>query len=117
MAVDSASPANVYIGDFGNCLVRRVNQATGNITTIAGLLTVPTSGNPYTTCGYTGDGGAANKAELYGVSAVTVNPATSDVYVTDYYEGIVRKIAGGAATGTITTVAGTPEQNCQGSAP
>src|SRR5580700_11726486 len=54
VAVDSASPANVYIADTDNCLVRKVNQTSGVITTIAGLVTVPTSGNPYATCGYAG---------------------------------------------------------------
>ena len=39
VAVDTASPANVYIGDTANCLVRKVNQTTGIITTVAGKTT------------------------------------------------------------------------------
>jgi len=117
VAVDTASPPNVYIADTSNCLVRMVNQSTGTISTIAGLVTVPSSGSPYPTCGYNGDGMAANKAELYYPAEVAVNPSTEDVYIADNYNGIVRKVAGGKATGTITTVAGTPQQNCGGTTP
>lgn len=117
VAVDTASPPNVYIADTSNCLVRKVNQTTGIITTVAGKVTVPSSGNPYTTCGYNGDGVAANTAQLYSPTGVAFNPSTGDLYIADYSNGIVRKVAGGIATGTITTVAGTPNQNCQGSAP
>lgn len=114
VAVDSASPPNVYIADTYNCLVRKVNQSTGVITTVAGLVnSAGTSGS----CGYNGDGTAANKAELYYPAGLAVNPATTDLYIADYDNGIVRKVAGGVATGTITTVAGTPQQNCQGSEP
>ncbi len=113
VAVDAASPPNVYIADSNNCLVRKVNQTTGIITTVAGFIN--SSGNPQ--CGYSGDGGAADKAELYVPTGVAVNPATTDLYIADYDNGIVRKVAGGVPTGTISTVAGTPQQNCQGSAP
>ncbi len=113
VAVDSASPANVYIADFSNCLVRKVNQSTGIITTVAGVV----SSGRASQCGYNGDGVAANAAELYGAAGVAINPATNDMYIADYYNGIVRKVAGGGPTGTISTYAGTPSQNCQGSAP
>jgi len=122
VAVDNANPANVYIGDTSNCLVRKVNQSTGIITTIAGKVTVPTTGNPYTTCGYAGDGGAANAAELYSPAGLAVNPVNDDVYVADYSNGRIRKIAGGLPTGIITTVAGgggstTVSNNCAGGSP
>jgi trimeric autotransporter adhesin len=114
VAIDSASPPNVYIADYGNCLVRKVSQSTGVITTVAGLVNSSgTSGS----CGYNGDGTAANKAELYYPVGLAVNPSTTDLYIADYANGVIRKVAGGIATGTISTVAGTPEQNCQGSAP
>lgn len=114
VAVDAASPPNVYIADWSNCLVRKVNQSTGIITTVAGLVNSTGTG---TSCGYAGDGGPANKAELDSAAGVAVNPATDDLYIADYYNGIVRKVAGGVPTGKITTVAGTPSQNCQGTAP
>jgi sugar lactone lactonase YvrE len=122
VAVDGANPANVYIGDTANCLVRKVSQSTGIITTVAGKVTQPASGNPYSTCGYTGDNGQAALAELYGPAGLAVNPANDDVYVAEYYNGRVRKIAGGIPTGIITTFAGgggstTTSNNCAGGAP
>src|SRR5579862_6643745 len=44
---------NLYISDSGNNRIRRVDSA-GNITTVAGT----------GFCGFSGDGGPANKAEL-----------------------------------------------------
>jgi hypothetical protein len=114
VAVDGANPPNVYIADWDNCLVRKVNQTTGIITTVAGLVN---SAGTSTSCGYSGDGGPANKAELDSAAGVAVNPATGDLYIADYSNGVVRKVAGGVPTGTITTVAGTPSQNCGGTAP
>ncbi len=123
VAVDNATPLpNVYIGDFNNCLVRKVNQNTGVITTIAGFVNTPTTGNPYPSCGYQGNGGPANQAYLYGPSGLRVNTKTGDVYVAEYFNGTVRMIKGGSATGTISLVAGgggstTDGGNCGGSAP
>jgi len=48
------SAGNLYIGDFSNHRIRKVNAATGIITTVAG------NG----TAGYSGDGGAATSAQL-----------------------------------------------------
>jgi sugar lactone lactonase YvrE len=122
VAVDHATPPNVYIGDFSNCLVRKVNQSTGIITTIAGLVIVPTSGAPYSSCGYSGNGGPANKAAIYGPSGISVNQTTNDVYIAEYYNGVIRKVAGGVPTGTISLVAGsggstTTGSNCGGASP
>jgi sugar lactone lactonase YvrE len=122
VAVDAGDPANVYIGDTYNCLVRKVSQSTGIITTVAGKVTHPATGNPYSTCGYSGDNGPADAAELNGPSGLAVNPLNDDVYVADYNNGRVRKIAGGIPTATITTVAGgggstSVANNCVGSAP
>ena len=123
VAVDSATPLpNVYIGDYNNCLVRKVNQNTGIITTIAGFVNHPSTGTPYPSCGYQGTGGPANAAYLNGPAGIAVNSTTSDVYFADYDNGVVRKIAGGSPTGTLSLVAGsggstTSGQNCQGSAP
>jgi hypothetical protein len=118
VAVDTASPANVYISDTNNCLVRKVDQATGVITTIAGDVTGPTS----TSCGYSGNGGKANAAELYYPYGLAINPSTNDIYFAEFNAGVVRKVAGGLATGTISVVAGgggsaTAGNNCGGSAP
>jgi hypothetical protein len=120
LAVDTASPANVYISD--GCLVRMVNGATGVITTVAGLVTEPATGSPSVTCGFSGDGGKANAASLSHPGGLAVNPVNNDLYVADGGNNVVRKIAGGIATGTITTVAGTGVvgtgfSKCQGKAP
>ncbi len=122
VAVDNANPANVYISDSGNCLVRKITASTGIITTIAGFVNHPTTGNPYPSCGYSGDGGAADAAELNSPQGIALNPTTNDLYITEYNNGRVRLVAGGTATGKITTYAGgggstTNSNNCQGSVP
>src|ERR1700730_8442961 len=53
VAVDTSG--NVYIADYGNCVVRKVDT-TNTITTIAGI------GN---SCGFSGDGGKGTAAQLY----------------------------------------------------
>jgi len=122
VAVDTANPANVFFSDSANCLVRRVDGKTGVITTVAGLVVKPESGAPYTSCGYSGDGGAANAAQLNEPSGLDINPATGDLYIAEYFNGRVRKVAGGTATGKITTVAGgggstSSANNCAGVRP
>ena len=112
VAVDGANPANVFIADTTNCVVRKVDQSTGTISTIAGK----------PPCSYSGDGGAADAAQLNQPIAVTIDPNSGDLYITDFNNGRIRKVAGGTATGTITTVAGgggssTSPNNCLGSAP
>ncbi|HXD92981.1 MAG TPA: hypothetical protein VNX01_07180, partial [Bacteroidia bacterium] len=54
---------NVYIADFGNAVIRKVNYSSGVISTIAG------NG----TSGYSGDGGQATAASLYGSSGVSID--------------------------------------------
>jgi hypothetical protein len=82
---------NVYICDRYNHRVRKVANATGIITTIAG------NGS----AGYSGDGGAATSASLNYPSAVYVDPF-GIIYIADQENQRVRKISGGI----ITTVAG-----------
>jgi len=119
VAVDNSNPANVYIDDWANCLIRRVDGKTGIITTIAGRVT-----NPFTPdCKNTGDGGAAKDATIDIGWTIAVDPRNHDLYFTQdgYFggegnDGTVRKIAGGVPDGIITTVAGNLNQ-CGGSAP
>jgi sugar lactone lactonase YvrE len=106
VAVDNAIPANVYLADSFNCLVRKIDQSTGIITTVAGLVNYPTGGAPYPSCGFSGDGGPANQAQLNYVAGLALDPRNNDLYIAEYQNGLVRKVAGGTATGTITTVAG-----------
>lgn len=97
VAVDGAG--NVYIADFGNERVRRVDAA-GIITTYAG------SGVP----GDSGDGGPAVKARLRSPSGLTLD-AKGNLYIADSNNHKVRKVD---SEGEIETYAGTGEQGLSG---
>ena len=84
---------NIYIADSGNNVVRKVAAGTGIITTVAGT----------GTAGYSGDNGPATKAQLWEPFGLAVD-AAGDLYISDYANNVVRKVAAG--TGTITTYAG-----------
>ncbi len=90
VAVDSAG--TVYITDAGNHRVRKIT-ADGKISTVAGT----------GTAGFSGDGGPAPSAKLNLPLGVVVD-STGTVYVSDYNNHRVRKIA---PDGKISTVAGT----------
>jgi sugar lactone lactonase YvrE len=90
LAVDSAR--NLYVATDGR--VRRIDAASGIITTFAGN-TAP---------GFSGDGGPAISAQLNGVSRVALD-AFGNLYISDIYNNRVRRVD--AVTGIITTFAGT----------
>jgi len=92
VAVDGAG--NVYVADSGNWRVRRVDAATGVITTVAG------NGAQ----GYSGDGGPAAAASLGLITGMAVD-ASGNLYLADYGNNCIRRVS--AATGIITTVVGT----------
>ncbi len=91
-AVDAAG--NVYIADASNHRIRKIDAASGNISTIAG--TGSTSGN-------LGDGGPATAARLHTPGGVAAD-AAGNVYIADSIQHRIRKID--ASTGNISTVAG-----------
>src|SRR5262249_52945485 len=91
VAVDAGG--NLYIADLGNQCIRKV-ALNGIITTIAGSGFVGGS--------FAGDGGPAIFARLNSPTGVAVDAATN-VYVADYANHRVRKIA---PNGIITTFAG-----------
>jgi sugar lactone lactonase YvrE len=97
VAVDTSG--NLYIADSGNNVVRKVDSA-GIITTFAGN---GYGAGPERECGFSGDNGPADKAELCYPAGVAVD-AAGDVYIADSGNYAVRKVAAG--TGVITTVAG-----------
>jgi sugar lactone lactonase YvrE len=94
VAVDSAG--NVFISDTGNSLIRKVNAATGIISTVAG-------GAPRGNSGYAGDEGPATSAVLSSPQGITVD-AAGNVFIADLGNNVIRKVE--AATGNISTVAG-----------
>ena len=87
VAVDAAG--NLYIADSNNNVVRRVDAATGVITTVAG------DGSE----GYGGDDGAATQAQLDTPSAVAVD-AGGNLYIADSSNGCLRVVSD---TGVIST--------------
>ncbi len=104
IAVDSAG--DLFIADADNNVVRKVNHATGVITTVAG------NG----TAGYSGDGGQATASELWGPSDVALDSA-GDLFIVDVGNDVVREVnttsntialpgGGDLAPGVITAIAG-----------
>jgi hypothetical protein len=89
ITLDSSN--NLYIADFNNRRVRKVNTA-GLITTYAG------TGN----AGYSGDGGPATNAALSNPSDVWMAP-DNNLYIVDYLTSVIRKVD---PSGIITTVIG-----------
>jgi sugar lactone lactonase YvrE len=84
---------NVFIADRANSRIRRIDAATGIITTVAG------NG----TGGFSGDGGPATDAGLLSPADVAVD-AQGDLFIADSGNGRIRRVD--APTGVITTVAG-----------
>ena len=83
---------NLYVCEATNHIVRRVDAATGAITTIAG------TGE----AGYSGDGGPATEAMLYEPYSLAID-SDGSVYIVDRLNAVVRKVD---ADGIIATVAG-----------
>ena len=118
VAVDSAG--NVYIADAGNNKIRRVDAATGIITTFAG-----TGNCCYAGTGTGGDGGLATAATLYYPESVAVD-GSGNVYFTDAVQSntspqaqAVRRVttdgkiatwAGGGTTVGFSGDGGSPQQ-------
>lgn len=84
---------NLYFAEAGNHVVRRFSP-TGVIATVAG------SGAQ----GFGGDGGVASAATLDSPGGLAMDPA-GDLFIADTHNHRVREVA--AATGIITTIAGT----------
>jgi len=83
---------NLYIADYGNGVVRKVNTS-GIISTVAGKDSV----------GYSGDGGAATAAKLDSPYAVTVD-RYGNLFIADYGNDVIRMVD---TENTISTYAGT----------
>jgi sugar lactone lactonase YvrE len=97
VAVDSSG--NLFIADFGNNRIRKVDTG-GTITTFAG------NG----TNGFTGDGGPATSAELWTPRGITVDSA-GNLFIADSNNFRIRKVD---LSGNISTVAGNGNFNFSG---
>jgi sugar lactone lactonase YvrE len=99
LALDSGN--NLYIADTHNHRIRKLNLATGILTTIAGNGTQ----------GFTGDGGPATSAQLDLPAALALD-TQSNLYAADTRNHRIRRID--ATTGVITTIAGNGTQGFSG---
>ena len=97
ITIDTSS--NVFIADYSNNRVRKVNSA-GIITTYAGT----------GISGSSGDNGAASSARLNGPCAVA-HTSSGKLYIVDYGNYKIRLVS---SSGIITTYAGTGEQGSTG---
>jgi len=84
---------NIFIADTMNNRIRKVDKATGVVTTVAG------TGMQ----GYGGDGGQASSARFYQPAGIFID-GMANLYIADTWNHRVRKV--NAATGVVTTVAG-----------
>lgn len=91
VAIDVAG--NIYIADFYNNRVRKINASTGIITTIAG-----TGSNAYN-----GDGIPAVSASVFGPNALALD-ASGNLYISENQGNRVRKV--NSSNGIISTIAG-----------
>src|SRR5882724_7105561 len=98
---DFDTEGNLYICDGRNHTVRRISKGAGIIMTVAG------SGRQ----GYSGDGGPATAATLNNLYSLQVD-TNGDIYIVHRLNAAIRKV--NAATGIITTVAGTGEPGYSG---
>jgi hypothetical protein len=100
-SLDVDAAGNIYISDYGNNRIRKINTA-GTISTIVGAV-----GLPY---GYTGDGGPATAARIYYPEGLDVDNA-GNLYFCDWTNHAIRKVG---TTGIINTIAGTGTSGSSG---
>ena len=88
-----ATDNSLYIADFGNNRIRRIDAVSEDLSTVAG------NG----TGSYTGDGGLALNATLNGPASIAID-AADNLYIADSENNAIRKV--NHVTGAIATFAG-----------
>lgn len=99
---DFDSAGNLFYTESRNKIVRRVDKATGIVTTVAGT----------SQAGNSGDGSPAIWANMREPYSLQVDRRNGDIYIVDRLSAVVRKVDG--TSKIITTVAGTGEQGYSG---
>jgi len=84
---------NLFIAEYGNNVIRKVDNGTGIISTFAGIHVG----------GYSGDGGPAIAAKLSSPVNIAFDHS-GNLYISDYRNNVIREV--NHSTGNITTVAG-----------
>ncbi len=84
---------DLFIADTQNHVIRKVDQLSGVITTVAGT---PEKS------GFSGDGGPAKNAQLRAPRSIAFSPDGQSMYIADTGNSVVRMVR----DGVITTVAG-----------
>jgi sugar lactone lactonase YvrE len=100
IAVDRGG--NIFIADRHNHCVRRVDTASGVVTTLAGIQAA----------GYSGDGGPASLAGMVEPNGLAFDPENRWLYIADVADNRVRLVD--LASETISTFAGTGEPEHSG---
>ena len=99
---------DIFLADFENSRIRMIRQRTGVVTTVAGSGGCPAAPPPINVSichgGFSGDGGLATSASLNYAQAVALDDA-GNLYIADTLNHRIRRVD--AATGFITTIAGT----------
>ena len=92
----SPNGSALFVVDFGSRKIRRVEVATGAVSTVAGS-------------GEEGDAdGVGDAAQFNGPCSVTISPEGSALFVVDWGNNKIRRVE--VATGVVTTVAGSGEE-------
>lgn len=95
--IASDGTGNLYVGDAGNATIRKVELATGIVTTVAGSVGVTGAAD--------GTGGAAT----FTAPTALAFDGAGDLLVSDHGSATIRKLV--VATGVVTTLAGTAGQS------
>ena len=87
------SKQNIFIAEYGNGTIRKIDAITGIITTVAG------TGNP----GYSGDGGPATIARMWPTDVFLDKCGT--MYIDDYQNNTIRMVSdAGIISGPYTSI-------------